>query len=339
MRTRIEWLDIAKGIGILLVIAGHCFYLAYSRPIYAFHMPLFFFLSGLLYRDKNEKFNDFVKSKTSSLMRPWVIMLFISFLICLAIPQWRNEITFPAVLSDLYTANTNVFQNSSLWYLVCYYCMLLIFYFTNKVKMTISSVIAGVAIAIGLLWIKELLNMSNLPLHRLPFKIDSALIALVFFTVAYNLKDKLLTAVEKEIKPLVITTIVFISAMLCALNGWSNINSLDFGNIRLLYYPIAFSGIVSVVLVSKYISKMNCGPLIKFFSFYGKHSLLIFGFQSLLIRLYLLCFSSIEGVSMPLYGANPMIHQVGSFVIVSFVLSPMVVVLVSLLRRNKMFLL
>ena len=181
--------------------------------------------------------------------------------------------------------------------------------------------------------------MLNLPLHRLPFKIDSALIALVFFTIAYNLKDKLLIAAEREIKPIMITAIVFVSAMLCALNGWSNINSLDFGNIRLLYYPIAFSGIVSVVLVSKYISKMNCGPLIKFFSFYGKHSLLIFGFQSLLIRLYLLCFSSIEGVSMPLYGANPMIHQVGSFVIVSFVLSPMVVYLFSMLREKNIVIL
>lgn len=339
MRTRIEWLDIAKGIGILLVIAGHCFYLAYSRPIYAFHMPLFFFISGLLYRDKKENFIDFVKSKTCSLMRPWVIILFISFLVCLAIPQWRNEMTLPAVLLDLYTANTNVFQNSSLWYLVCYYCMLLLFYFTNRIKMTKYSVIVGVVIAIGLLWIKELLNMSNLPLHRLPFKIDSALIALVFFTIAYNLQDRFLIAAEREIKPIMITAIVFVSAMLCALNGWSNINSLDFGNIRLLYYPIAFLGIVSVVLVSKYISKMNCEPLIKLFSFYGKHSLLIFGFQSLLIRLYLLCFSSIEGVSMPLYGANPMIHQVGSFVLVSFVLSPMVVGFVYLLRKNKMLLL
>ena len=61
-RERITWLDVAKGVGILLVVMGHClgglrnaglvpdasagwfcFYL-----IYSFHMPLFFFLAGCL---------------------------------------------------------------------------------------------------------------------------------------------------------------------------------------------------------------------------------------------------------------------------------------------------
>jgi fucose 4-O-acetylase-like acetyltransferase len=45
---RIEWVDTAKGIGILLVILGHTILLPFiSVPIYAFHMPLFFLLSGL----------------------------------------------------------------------------------------------------------------------------------------------------------------------------------------------------------------------------------------------------------------------------------------------------
>ena len=70
MDNRIEWIDIAKGIGIILVIAGHCFYLGYSYPLYAFHMSLFFLLSGLLFKDKNEGFVDFFKSKTNIGERP-----------------------------------------------------------------------------------------------------------------------------------------------------------------------------------------------------------------------------------------------------------------------------
>lgn len=44
-------LDIAKGIVIILMVIGHC----YSTQneilymIYAFHMPFFFIVSGLLY--------------------------------------------------------------------------------------------------------------------------------------------------------------------------------------------------------------------------------------------------------------------------------------------------
>lgn len=48
-QDRIEWIDVAKGIGIILVIMGHTFQLDLVSPIYAFHMPLFFFLSGLLF--------------------------------------------------------------------------------------------------------------------------------------------------------------------------------------------------------------------------------------------------------------------------------------------------
>lgn len=49
-KYRIEEVDIAKGIGMILVISGH---LCASAPlrnfIYSFHMPLFFILSGIVY--------------------------------------------------------------------------------------------------------------------------------------------------------------------------------------------------------------------------------------------------------------------------------------------------
>ena len=46
---RLDWVDIAKGIAIVLMILGHS-----SLPnmiqnwIYSFHMPFFFFISGVL---------------------------------------------------------------------------------------------------------------------------------------------------------------------------------------------------------------------------------------------------------------------------------------------------
>lgn len=49
---RIDWIDIAKGIAILLVIIGHTvpYDSATRNVIYSFHMPLFFLLSGYTYR-------------------------------------------------------------------------------------------------------------------------------------------------------------------------------------------------------------------------------------------------------------------------------------------------
>lgn len=331
--NRIEWIDIAKGIGIILVIIGHTFCLGYIYPLYAFHMPLFFFLSGLLFRDKREGFLSFFKSKTTAIIRPWFVILLISLFVCLAIPQWRNEMTLDKVISDLYTANTNVFQNSSLWYLVCFYFVLLLFYFVNKIKINVIVLLLFVILAICLLWIKDLLDLTNIPYHRLPFKIDSALIALFFFLLAYRQKERINKMLSNQYNQIIVVLFVVLTISLCVLNGFSNINSLEFGRIRLLYYPIAIMGIGVVVYISRCISVSGFIKLRKFLSYYGKNSLLIFGFQSLLIRLYLLFFNYLEGTNMKLYDNNPMIHQVGSFVVVTIVLSPIVVSLFSSLRK------
>lgn len=56
IKNRISYIDIAKGIGIFLVIWGH---IILNGPayniIYAFHMPLFFFLSGLVFSKSKYK--------------------------------------------------------------------------------------------------------------------------------------------------------------------------------------------------------------------------------------------------------------------------------------------
>lgn len=48
---RINWIDWAKAISILLVVMGHSNYScgAVGNLIFLFHMPFFFFLSGYLF--------------------------------------------------------------------------------------------------------------------------------------------------------------------------------------------------------------------------------------------------------------------------------------------------
>ncbi len=57
-KTRLYYLDMAKGVGIFLVILGHIEYLApgVQRWISSFHMPLFFVVGGVLaYRKEDSK--------------------------------------------------------------------------------------------------------------------------------------------------------------------------------------------------------------------------------------------------------------------------------------------
>ena len=52
---RITFVDIAKGIAILLMVVGHVFSLPtpLKHAIYSFHMPLFFMMSGYFARKEN----------------------------------------------------------------------------------------------------------------------------------------------------------------------------------------------------------------------------------------------------------------------------------------------
>ncbi len=95
-KTRVVWIDYAKGIGIILVVYGHVmiglnnakllqqgdlftrYFLDFSLNFtYTFHMALFFFLSGLLASTKKiSSFHDlssFLHKKAASILYPYLI--------------------------------------------------------------------------------------------------------------------------------------------------------------------------------------------------------------------------------------------------------------------------
>lgn len=197
-KQRIEWIDVAKGIGMLLVILGHTIQLNIVTPLYAFHMPLFFFLSGLLIKSDTLTFLPYVKKMSLRLLRPWIIMLFISFLVCMCIPQWRDKYTLEAVLMDFYTCNTNIFQNSSLWYLPCFFFALMFFYWLNKwCQEGHRHIYMFIGYAVIMLFIKQIVELLSLPTSRLPFKMDTALLAMVFIAVAFWWRNYIFELVVK----------------------------------------------------------------------------------------------------------------------------------------------
>lgn len=89
MENRTDWVDYAKGIGILLVVYGHvarglfnanidmptAFYHMADSVVYSFHMPLFFFLSGLFfYRSFSKRgAKKLMFSKVDTIFYPYVL--------------------------------------------------------------------------------------------------------------------------------------------------------------------------------------------------------------------------------------------------------------------------
>jgi len=101
------WVEYAKGIGIILVVYGHVArglfqahvgideptYALVDSLIYSFHMPLFFFLSGLFFHASLKKrgWPDFVATKVDSLVYPYVLWTFLQGSIEVAMSGWTNS--------------------------------------------------------------------------------------------------------------------------------------------------------------------------------------------------------------------------------------------------------
>ena len=68
MAARNEIIDIAKAIGIILMVIGHTRCPEYLRHlIYLFHMPLFFILSGYFLQKKSDV-GEYAKKQFMKLM-------------------------------------------------------------------------------------------------------------------------------------------------------------------------------------------------------------------------------------------------------------------------------
>ena len=94
--SKLEYIDIARGIGIILVVIGHAiikdfanksmFYYCLRQLIYTIHMPLFFVISGMLYEKNKFKYNkgsnlQYITSKFSKFIIPYFSFSLIVYLI------------------------------------------------------------------------------------------------------------------------------------------------------------------------------------------------------------------------------------------------------------------
>ena len=68
---RLDWVDVVKGIGILLVVEEHVIRSGLSYYSEWFFMPLFFFISAYLLRMDNTAPADFVRKRARHLLLPY----------------------------------------------------------------------------------------------------------------------------------------------------------------------------------------------------------------------------------------------------------------------------
>jgi fucose 4-O-acetylase-like acetyltransferase len=91
---RVDYYDIAKGIGILMVVLGHSQNLCkplniLSAIAWSFHMPLFFILSGMCFKRKEY---GYLSSSFKRLVVPYIFTILLFVLYYLALGNFKQSL-------------------------------------------------------------------------------------------------------------------------------------------------------------------------------------------------------------------------------------------------------
>ena len=231
-KKRIEFIDTFRAVGILCMIMGHInFGEHFYYYIHAFHMPMFYFVSGYFFHDKELPFAYHIRKKACSLLLPYVVFAGFYF----AFDLLRKGITAERICFNLYHF---LFQNTdslpiggAIWFLTSiFFTELLFLAITRLCKTRLVSILFTVFIStIGCLWIRIFS-------FRLPWALDTAFAGLFFYLAGHLFKR---SEENKKImflsKPMVFFPLLLINAVCIFLNGCVNMREGEYAMIPLTW--------------------------------------------------------------------------------------------------------
>lgn len=270
--------NIAKGLGIALVVFGHNQIVVQKGSngllfdlIFSFHVPLFFFLAGLFVRPA-DPLAAVLRSKADSLLKPYFVVLLVFGAVLTAARAWRGRASFTGVLDYLQGVLYGVGATISLmplWFLPCLFLVSVLGFLALRFARS-SLAIAAVAV---LAWI---VSSATLGQAVLPWSADLVPLCLAFFLAGYASRHII---ASMSFRPLWFALLVLAFAAL----NWQSSAAVDL-NLRLFEAPVlstvrAFVGIGLCLQLSCFLTRYQ--TVAKGLAFVGTGSMFILLFHGL----------------------------------------------------------
>lgn len=270
---RVEYIDIAKAIGIYLVILGHAVSsdTVVKNVVYSFHMPLFFILSGMVIRKKDDyrlkAWINIVKKKFFTLIIPYIVWGCI-----------YSAFSFKNLFFIAYgTRETLIFADSltSLWFLPTLFISGILAEFVISISRNTKWIPA--IVAVGMFTVAVLLP--DLGKFGYPWGVNIGVMATAFILFGYTVKD-FISEVMCNKNLLKFATLVLCMAVFYIGVRYSNsevgyvlMGNAVYGN-PLVFALNALSGSLVVIILSTLVSALSFykTPLL----YAGKNTLGIF---------------------------------------------------------------
>ncbi len=301
-RQRLFYLDMAKGIGIFLVVLGHLqgdyffslspVFAPFCAWIFSFHMPLFFVISGMLIRyreDENRDWRALLSGRFRSLMVPYLWFSLI-YLLIVVFALIKGTVSADTLFEQIWYI-LSLYGMNVLWFLPALFFGELLFLLI--LKKTSAKITGPVVLILTVLAELAVYGIRRASLPARPFELLTTLLR-PFFVCTFIACGYYFFALLKQREKISFAELgagaglMLLNIFLHPMNAAVDFRSMVHGN-PLLYYLCALAASFGLVLITKNLPPFR--PVV----FYGAHSLVVMAvhnnetvlYQAMRLALYL----------------------------------------------------
>lgn len=244
--NRIDYLDVAKGILIISVVLCHSPF-KYYQILYWFHMPAFFMISGMLYKDEMDVKHQFIKFFVPYLSFSIIDVIF-AFMIT---PSNFNKQNIISLLwKHIYSGKAipGVF-----WFIPCLFLSKTIFHYLKKNTSTKTLIITMILMyilghAFSILCMPD--DVTKIPEKlMLPWNMDVVLVCVPYYAIGYFLRNYIDIIKSKKTLIISFALCVLFTVLNFALGIYYYLN-LKFSQFRFFALDIIVPIIFTVFILS-----------------------------------------------------------------------------------------
>lgn len=285
----LKHLDVARGVGLLLVIISHSCGL--SSYLINYYIPLFFVVSGYIYKE-GRGYQENIIRKAKRLLIPYFGYSAV-LLVFYAVTGRTFEETRASAFGVLYSRyclyDTTMYQdnvylftvaNGAMWYLTAFFVTSLVYHLVIDRCLANRKFLGGCLVALTVIT----MALAELPI-LLPWSIDIACVGALFMIVGTLLGNGEFFEKKWNI-PLVVGTLV-IYMLLSTINPGINMSVREYGKYGALSVPffilIGITGSVLCIWLGKMIQNNIVGRLM---AYIGQNTIILLAFHILGLEVF-----------------------------------------------------
>ena len=264
---RVAYLDMLKCLGMFIVVSGHIHfhYGWFSLPLHCFVIPLYFLLSGMTFkRSKFPTIRDFIKHRAKSLLLPFFMFSIVTW----AFWAVFNTATHTPVdlwsplLQTIFAQGSGGFlvHNVPLWFLPALFVTEVLYFLIDKLPEWSNIIVCILLSILGACMI----SWWRGPFILLPWSIESALVAIVFYCLGnilvkhlglVGIQDFVLSRKWLSLLILIVLTLIMINT--AHWNKHVSLGSDQLGRYPWMFYINAIMGIVTCGIFAILVCSIN----------------------------------------------------------------------------------